>query len=88
MYCYVYIYNNIVITVFNIERLETNSWQNKIYILNFIVFVYFLASSASVSSIASFPEYDLRTNITLDELKNKLTELIKSKGPDLIQVIS
>ena len=47
---------------------------------------YFIASSADVSSIASFPVHDVDTSIDLKELKNQLAQLIKSKGPDLIQV--
>ncbi|XP_035227514.1 EF-hand calcium-binding domain-containing protein 6-like [Stegodyphus dumicola] len=44
-----------------------------------------IASSASVSSIASFPEYDLKANLQPEVIKNRLSDIIKSKGPDLIQ---
>ncbi|XP_055951550.1 EF-hand calcium-binding domain-containing protein 6-like [Argiope bruennichi] len=44
-----------------------------------------IASSASVSSIASFPEYDLRPNMKLEDIKNRLSGLVGSKGSDLIQ---
>ncbi|KAG8185328.1 hypothetical protein JTE90_008233 [Oedothorax gibbosus] len=44
-----------------------------------------IASSASVSSIASFPEYDLKPNMKMSDVKNRLAELISSKGGDLIQ---
>ncbi|GFY62989.1 EF-hand calcium-binding domain-containing protein 6 [Trichonephila inaurata madagascariensis] len=44
-----------------------------------------IASSASVSSIASFPEYDLKPNMRIEDIKNRLSELVGSKGSDLIQ---
>ncbi|GFV99141.1 EF-hand calcium-binding domain-containing protein 6 [Trichonephila clavipes] len=47
-----------------------------------------IASSASVSSIASFPEYDLKPNMRMEDIKNRLSELVGSKGSDLIQIKS
>ncbi|CAL1284061.1 unnamed protein product [Larinioides sclopetarius] len=44
-----------------------------------------IASSASVSSISSFPEYDLRPNMKLEDIKNRLSDLVGSKASDLIQ---
>lgn len=44
-----------------------------------------IASSASLSSIASFPVYDVNPNTSVSELKERLSQLIKEKGDDLIQ---
>ncbi|GFT80125.1 EF-hand calcium-binding domain-containing protein 6 [Nephila pilipes] len=44
-----------------------------------------IASSASVSSIASFPEYDVKPNMKVADIKNRLSELVGIKGSDLIQ---
>ncbi|GIY16801.1 EF-hand calcium-binding domain-containing protein 6 [Caerostris darwini] len=44
-----------------------------------------IASSASVASIASFPEYDVKPNMRLEDVKNRLAELVGCKGSDLIQ---
>ncbi|XP_054717442.1 EF-hand calcium-binding domain-containing protein 6-like [Uloborus diversus] len=44
-----------------------------------------IASSANVSSIPSFPEYDLNSSLLPLEIRQKLTEIVQTKGSDLLQ---
>ncbi|XP_015913325.2 EF-hand calcium-binding domain-containing protein 6 isoform X1 [Parasteatoda tepidariorum] len=44
-----------------------------------------IASSASLSSIASFPEYDLKPNMPVSQIKERLIELIDLRGSDIVQ---
>ncbi|XP_054717444.1 EF-hand calcium-binding domain-containing protein 6-like [Uloborus diversus] len=48
-------------------------------------FTILTASSANVSSIPSFPEYDLNSSLLPLEIRQKLTEIVQTKGSDLLQ---